>query len=414
MTQAIGLLSLVLLLAFSLLLLALASATARMLRRRDAMAARGPLSVISVLVLVVPTSFLTWGKPILDFGLISIGSLADWTGEMLSANPLSWICFGPLGIGLLASTLAPEPRKWIAGNYLALSIVALSIAIVGGALALLLMLGGGWAILAVVTFLGVAVGLGSHGLVFVPHLDDGPRVGEGTASALPRIASARARRFLYQTIELATSTPRLFFTRDAAIIALVLVTIAAVGIAYKNQPVEPMAELMATAVYEATPLPTLTTVIPTPTPQLVAFKVANTADQGVLLREQPSRNARAVASLMEGATVEPVNAEAVEAEGINWQRVKDSGGAAGWVSAQYLEPVHSFGMAKVTNTGGDGVFLRAKPGKSAGQIGVVHEGAELRVVGVDVQAEGKTWRNVSDGKGTSGWISAEFLTPSWQ
>jgi SH3-like domain-containing protein len=349
-------------------------------------------------------------------GLASIGSLRDWISLTLDANPLSWICIGPLALGAIASAVATNPRKWLIANYLTLSASTLVVVFLAAVIALLLMLGHGWAILATALLLTAAIGIGSHSLVFVPHLNDGPRLGESAPSALLRIANARSRRILYQTIDVAASLPRLVFTRDAGIAVLVALTLGVIGFAYKNAPAESTPEIIAPTIALAVANPTIVpaVVAQTATPQLVGFRIAHTNNEGVLIREQPNRDAKPVASLMEGTTVEPVGDESIEDQGINWRRVREGGSTVGWVSEQYLEPVHSSGVARVTNTGGDGVFLRAKPGKAGGQIGLVHEGAELRVLSPDLQVDGKAWRNVSDGKGTSGWISAEFLKLSTQ
>ena len=68
-------------------------------------------------------------------------------------------------------------------------------------------------------------------------------------------------------------------------------------------------------------------------------------------------------------------------------------------------------LVKVANTGGLGANLRSEPSTSAARIASLVEGAVLEVVGPDVQAEGRTWKNVKDEAGRTGWMAADFLVP---
>lgn len=67
------------------------------------------------------------------------------------------------------------------------------------------------------------------------------------------------------------------------------------------------------------------------------------------------------------------------------------------------------GFVKVTNTGGQGVNMRAEPSANAARVDVLTEGAILEVIGPDVQAEGRTWRSLKDKSGKTGWVAADFL-----
>ncbi len=410
MTQVVGLVSLILLLAYALVLFALATAVFRRFKEGDREAARGPLIVLAFLLLFTSISFLTWAQHLFLFALSGISSLASWIVETVAAFPLSLVCLGPLAVVAVIVAVSPGARKWVNENYLALSAITLTVAIAAGIVAFLLSVGGGWSILGLVVLLGMAVGLGSQGLVFVPHLDDGPRVGESFLSALPRILRARMRRGAYRAALRLSSAPRYLIKIDVAIIAVVVLILAGGWFWYSNRAPEVKSEQAAA---ELSPIPTsvATVVAATPTPQLIALKVVNTDGQGILLRENPSRSSKPVVSLLEGAVVEPVGTETVEGDGIVWRQIKEKGGKAGWTSTQYLEGIYVFGTVKVSNTGGEGVLLRAKPSKNGGVIGMVREGTELQITGPDVQADGKTWRSVSDGKGTSGWMSSEYLAP---
>jgi hypothetical protein len=71
------------------------------------------------------------------------------------------------------------------------------------------------------------------------------------------------------------------------------------------------------------------------------LRVAKTDGAGVNMRADPDSDARAVAILLEGTTVEVVG-EDVQAEGLTWRQVRTIGstadGVTGWVAAQYLLP----------------------------------------------------------------------------
>ncbi|MCC7367786.1 MAG: cellulase family glycosylhydrolase [Chloroflexi bacterium] len=64
---------------------------------------------------------------------------------------------------------------------------------------------------------------------------------------------------------------------------------------------------------------------------------------------------------------------------------------------------------RVAGTDGQGVTLREKPGVAGRRLSVVPEGARLTVIGEDVQADGRTWRNVKTASGASGWVAAEYV-----
>jgi hypothetical protein len=62
----------------------------------------------------------------------------------------------------------------------------------------------------------------------------------------------------------------------------------------------------------------------------------------------------------------------------------------------------------VGNTGGDGVWLRRSPAM-ADRLRTWPDKTPMQVVGEDKQAEGRTWKNVQDPAGNTGWIPAEYL-----
>jgi hypothetical protein len=63
---------------------------------------------------------------------------------------------------------------------------------------------------------------------------------------------------------------------------------------------------------------------------------------------------------------------------------------------------------KVTNTGGEGAMLRKTPGGDA--IRAWMDGTIMQVVGSPQTSAGRTWQNVKDPSGNTGWMAADFLT----
>ena len=66
---------------------------------------------------------------------------------------------------------------------------------------------------------------------------------------------------------------------------------------------------------------------------------------------------------------------------------------------------------RVTGTDGTGVNLRARPGQAADSLGVLPDGTLLDIVGDDVIAGERTWRNVRTQQGRTGWVNAQYLSP---
>lgn len=69
-------------------------------------------------------------------------------------------------------------------------------------------------------------------------------------------------------------------------------------------------------------------------------------------------------------------------------------------------------FVRVANTGGTGAFIRDAPRADARGIVARADSAILRIVGPDVVADSRNWRNVEDNRGNQGWILADYLLPS--
>jgi hypothetical protein len=66
---------------------------------------------------------------------------------------------------------------------------------------------------------------------------------------------------------------------------------------------------------------------------------------------------------------------------------------------------------EVTNTGGEGVFIRFTP-RASDTVTAWPDTTRMQVVGPDVEADGRRWKNVRDPDGLVGWVPAEFVRPT--
>ena len=68
----------------------------------------------------------------------------------------------------------------------------------------------------------------------------------------------------------------------------------------------------------------------------------------------------------------------------------------------------------IGNTAGDNVSLREAPRSDARRLIALRPRTVLRVIGADVEADGKLWRNVSmtGGDMLTGWVMAQYLVPA--
>jgi hypothetical protein len=72
------------------------------------------------------------------------------------------------------------------------------------------------------------------------------------------------------------------------------------------------------------------------------FQIANTDGQGARLRAEPSRSARSLQVVPDGAPVEAVGPEQ-DGEGLRWRPVRTPDGTKGWIAASLLAPRDSVG-----------------------------------------------------------------------
>jgi hypothetical protein len=91
--------------------------------------------------------------------------------------------------------------------------------------------------------------------------------------------------------------------------------------------------------------------------------------------------------------------------------VAAAAGAADEAAAQAAQGDADAGgpTVRVTGTDGQGVTLRDAPSATGKRLTVVPEGARLTIIGDDVQASGRTWRNVKATSGQNGWVAGDFV-----
>jgi hypothetical protein len=66
---------------------------------------------------------------------------------------------------------------------------------------------------------------------------------------------------------------------------------------------------------------------------------------------------------------------------------------------------------KVMNTEGQGANMRQRPSTTAPVLRTLSEGAVVEAIGSETSAEGRSWRNVRDPGGATGWVASDLLAP---
>jgi hypothetical protein len=65
---------------------------------------------------------------------------------------------------------------------------------------------------------------------------------------------------------------------------------------------------------------------------------------------------------------------------------------------------------RIVGAEGEEVNLRAEPGTRGARVKGLSDGAELELLGHEVETNGRTWRDVRDPTdGVEGWVAADFL-----
>ncbi len=160
----------------------------------------------------------------------------------------------------------------------------------------------------------------------------------------------------------------------------------------------------------------------------------------VNMRAEASVNASRVATLSQGTQVEAVG-QTVSADGFEWQQIKTTSGATGWIASRFLQANAAAPVATTANattpaatspeqpasavpavegaaaTGtqmriaGTGISVRTTPGTS-GQRLIALSNTQVTVLEPKaMEADGYTWSKIRTENGTEGWVAHQFLSP---
>jgi hypothetical protein len=70
-------------------------------------------------------------------------------------------------------------------------------------------------------------------------------------------------------------------------------------------------------------------------------------------------------------------------------------------------------QTRIMGAGREEVNLRAEPGPRGARLKGLADGADLELLGHEVEMNGRAWRDVRDPTdGAEGWVAAEFLGPA--
>jgi SH3-like domain-containing protein len=117
-------------------------------------------------------------------------------------------------------------------------------------------------------------------------------------------------------------------------VVAVIATASSSTVAQLPTVLVPSREPALTPTVVPTPEPTST---PTPEPARSA-RIVNTEGQGANMRRAPSVSAQRVRLIVEGTVVELIGGEQ-QGDGYTWRNVRDVDGSAGYVIADYLQPI---------------------------------------------------------------------------
>ncbi len=141
--------------------------------------------------------------------------------------------------------------------------------------------------------------------------------------------------------------------------------------------------------------------------------VSHTDGDGVNVRDAAGYGGQIIFALPEGTEVNVTGGPAQAGDGSTWYQVS-AYGIEGWVISDYLSSADGHasyqGVLTVVGTDGNGLRLRGGAGTDSATLTILPEGAQVTVVGADVNdGAGNTWANVSY-NGTAGYASKGYLT----
>ena len=157
--------------------------------------------------------------------------------------------------------------------------------------------------------------------------------------------------------------------------------------------------------------------------------VTNTDGDNIRVRAGAGTQYEKIGSVQQNDIVFVLDGPVKDDVGIYWFKVEISA-LRGWVMSEFLtgkdappgaqQPAPPTtpsgprleGFARVANTGGDPIRLRANPSRDGEIIAKFYEGTSVAIkVGPQVDAEGITWYQIS-AQGHTGWMMAQYLVQS--
>ena len=143
--------------------------------------------------------------------------------------------------------------------------------------------------------------------------------------------------------------------------------------------------------------------------------VANTDGDPIRIREDAGTDYPQIAVAYEGQGVSVLAGPRNDKRGGAWYKVQAPGGT-GWIAALFLKGSDSppaapklSGTARVANTNGDPLRMRAAPNATSQVLTLLSPGATVSIQSGPVKDEtGIVWYSVS-GKGYAGWVMSQFL-----
>lgn len=137
---------------------------------------------------------------------------------------------------------------------------------------------------------------------------------------------------------------------------------------------------------------------------LLVLRVTNTGAVGLRIRASPAIHDDNILARVVDGTLLQSDTVTHTADGYDWTRVW----MVGWMAENWLSPgpVSGF-VARVSDTGGAGLRIRATPEVKTGNIlGIAREGARVLVSDGPQFADGYQWWKVQ----FAGWAAADYLT----
>lgn len=178
-----------------------------------------------------------------------------------------------------------------------------------------------------------------------------------------------------------------------------------------------------------------------------ASNVAMTINgNNVNVRSEANVGASRVTTLTQGAEVQAIAGQTINADGFQWQQIKTSSGQTGWIASRFLQastqastptvteapataaavdvtttvtppadttvttaPAASSGT--VMKVSASGVSVRTTPSTSGARVIALSNTSVTVIEAKAIEADGYSWSKIRTQNGTEGWVAHQFLSP---